>query len=94
MDHPCLHLTLLDKNFFVVKLESIDEGLLASLRTGPSSVFSVTRTPEEISVAGEVFEGMSQHFQDNSGWRCIKIAGPMEFGMSVHAGRQLGDHAP
>ncbi|KAF9041783.1 hypothetical protein BDZ89DRAFT_1060141 [Hymenopellis radicata] len=70
-DHPCLHLSLLEKKFFVVKTEKLD-----------AAVFSITRTPEEISVAGEVYEGMSKTFEENSGWRCIKIAGPMEFNLT------------
>ncbi len=78
-DHPCLHLILLDKKFFVVEAEKLDAALLAELSSGKSSVFSITRTPEEISVAGEAYEGMSKTFEENSGWRCIKIAGPMEF---------------
>ncbi len=46
----------------------------------PTSIFSVTRTPHEVSVvchasdepAGAVVE---------PGWRCLEVAGPLDFGM-------------
>jgi len=80
IDHPCLHLKVLPQTFFVkqysppagVPPEALNELHVAKARTG---IFSVTRTAEEISVVGEAQE-------DRGDWKCIKIAGPMEFGLT------------
>ncbi|KIY73497.1 hypothetical protein CYLTODRAFT_217505 [Cylindrobasidium torrendii FP15055 ss-10] len=77
--HPCLNLLLQENDFFVVKEPKIEPWLLEALSGTGGTFFSVTRTPEEISIAGEVYEGMPKQFEEHSGWRCIKIAGPMEF---------------
>jgi len=51
-----------------------------SFLNGPG-FFSVTRTPEEISIVGEITNSpLVQSLSGGVGdWRCIKIAGPMEF---------------
>ncbi|KAF9225505.1 hypothetical protein BS17DRAFT_602000 [Gyrodon lividus] len=77
IDHPCLHLEVLPQTFSVkqyspaggVPPEALNEFNVARTGTG---MFSVTQTAEEISVVGETYG-------DGGDWRCIKIAGPMEF---------------
>lgn len=80
-----LHLKLLPNLFFVCQLPiTAPHEKLLSLLTGPSDKFlSVTRTSEELSVVGE--EGAISTVDDDEDvelkWRCIKILGPMEFGV-------------
>ncbi len=80
-DHPSLHLTVLPNDFFVVQLKhnEIDGDVLINLTSQPERFFSLTRTAEEVSVVGEIHKDLSQRYHENSGWRCIRIAGPMEF---------------
>lgn len=83
-DHPCLHLSVIDEPFFVMKLpigSSIPEDLIRYLmKTDPqvdhSRYLSITRTSEEISIAG----ASSVYPSAKATWNCIKIAGPMAFG--------------
>jgi len=77
INHPCLHLDVLEKTFSVKKYASTDEispdvlhELCVSKAT--SGIISITRTAEEISIVRETE-------RDAGEWRCIKIAGPMEF---------------
>ncbi|KAK0233599.1 hypothetical protein IW262DRAFT_1452125 [Armillaria fumosa] len=65
LDHPSLHLSVLPNDFFVLQ--------------PPERFFPLTRTVEEVSVVGEVHKDLSKRYHDNSGWRRIRIAGPMEF---------------
>ncbi|KAF9245832.1 ACT domain-containing protein [Melanogaster broomeanus] len=75
--HPCLHLEVLPETFYVkqyspageVPPDALSELNVTKARSG---IFSVTRTADEISVVGEAHG-------DGGDWRCIKIAGPMEF---------------
>lgn len=78
------HLQLLPHFYFVKQLPTsseIPEHFL-SLLSGPT-FFSITRTPEEISVVGEITDGPEfRSLREGDGeWRCIKITGPMGFGM-------------
>jgi hypothetical protein len=53
-----LHLVVLSKPFFVVKLEpgqEITPCVIKDLTDGKGGFFSVTRTPEEVSVVGEAY---------------------------------------
>lgn len=82
-EHEAFHLTLLPNAYFVKQLPTsseLPENVL-SLLNGPG-FFSITRTSEEISIVGEITD--DPRVQSLSGgvgeWRCIKIAGPMEFG--------------
>ncbi|TFK70983.1 hypothetical protein BDN72DRAFT_765683 [Pluteus cervinus] len=84
---PCLNLILLPKNFFVVQLqpdELLSQGILEAITHHTGRFFSITRTNDEISIVGEVWEspGMPEHFQSHSTWKCIKIAGPMEHNLT------------
>ncbi|KAK0246225.1 ACT domain-containing protein [Armillaria nabsnona] len=83
-DHPSLHLTVLPNDFFVVQLKhnEIDGDVLINLTSRPERFFSLTRTAEEVSVVGEIHKDLSQRYHENSGWRCIRIAGPMEFNLT------------
>lgn len=85
LDHPSLHLSVLPNDFFVLQLKhnEIDDDVLINLtRQPPERFFSLTRTVEEVSVVGEVHKELSKRYHDNSGWRCIRIAGPMEFNLT------------
>ncbi|KAG2350740.1 hypothetical protein BDR05DRAFT_954849 [Suillus weaverae] len=79
-NHPSLELELLAQTFFV-KQFPVDAGVPAAIASGLNAaqrtrgVFSITRTGEEISVVGEAVD-------DDGEWKCIKIAGPMEFGLT------------
>ncbi|KAG2156591.1 uncharacterized protein EDB93DRAFT_1326309 [Suillus bovinus] len=78
-NHPSLELELLAQTFFV-KQFPVDAGVPAAIASGLNAaqhtpgVFSITRTGEEISVVGESVD-------DDGEWKCIKIAGPMKFGV-------------
>jgi len=75
-------LALLPNTYFVKQRPSSAElpENIVSLLSEPG-FFSITRTSEEISIVGEI-TGNPQ-VQSLSGgigdWRCIKVAGPMEF---------------
>ncbi|EGO30994.1 hypothetical protein SERLADRAFT_455479 [Serpula lacrymans var. lacrymans S7.9] len=83
LNHPCLHLELLPQTFFVKQLPA-DAGIPPEIFNelnvqGGSDIhrlFSVTRTAEEISIVGE------SATEEGGDWRCIKIAGPMDFGLT------------
>jgi hypothetical protein len=82
-EHKAFNLALLPNPYFVKQLPAsaeLSENVL-SLLSGPGFI-SITRTPEEISIVGEVINDprvLSLSGGDGE-WRCIKIAGPMEFG--------------
>lgn len=82
-DHPCLELSVKDTPFFVKKLEPsaiIPEFFLKEFAAGYSGRFlSITRTPDEISIVGEAHDSYGM-LEEEVKWRCIKIAGPMDFG--------------
>lgn len=85
-EHKAFHLTLLPNVYFVKQLPhsaELPENTL-SLLNGPG-FFSITRTSEEISIVGEMTNNPQvQSLSGGAGdWRCIKIAGPMEFGKSL-----------
>jgi hypothetical protein len=81
IDHPCLHLNVLRQSFSVKQYVSADEILPDVLRklNAPNTatgIISITRTAEEISIVCEAEK-------DEGDWKCIKIAGPMEFGSYI-----------
>lgn len=88
-DHKAFHLNLLENPFFVKQLkldENIPPEYLKSLTdTNSKGFISITRTDEEISIVGEVvITGDETKFQEEeANWRCIKIAGPMDFGLHL-----------
>ncbi|KAI0046624.1 hypothetical protein FA95DRAFT_1493719 [Auriscalpium vulgare] len=91
LQDPSLHLAVLPRLFFVSQQqadESIPLSLLERLQQKSSGAFlSITRTSGEISIVGECLGAE----EDSAGadlakakatWRCIKIAGPMSFGLT------------
>ena len=78
-DHPALRLSLLPRPFFVRQSPNVPHDALSALSTDPHPRFlSVTRTAEEWSVVGECADDADP----GAKWRCIKVAGPMDFGAS------------
>ncbi|KAI0322990.1 ACT domain-containing protein [Amylostereum chailletii] len=79
-----LQLQLLPGTFFVSQLkptEPLPTSILASLQNVNigGKFLSITRTNDEISIVGEVnFE----HNAEDATWSCIKITGPMDFGLT------------
>jgi len=84
-DHDALVLELLDDVFAVQQIpinESIPNHVLKRLgESGGQNFVSVTRTNEEISI---VYNSTHAPIVDQSlaKWRCIKIRGPMDFGLT------------
>ena len=82
---PALHLVVLPKPFFVVKLDpgqqEIAPSVIKDLTGGNGGFFSVTRTTEEVSVVGEAYTSMPLRYREQSTWSCVKIRGPMEHSM-------------
>jgi len=81
-EHKAFHLALLPNIYFVKQLPAsaeLPEHILSLLNE--PGFFSITRTSEEISIAGEITN--DPHVWSLSGgvgdWRCIKVTGPMEF---------------
>ncbi|KAL0951601.1 hypothetical protein HGRIS_008279 [Hohenbuehelia grisea] len=82
---PALRLEVLPEPFFVVKMkpeEAIPPCLVKNLTDDTGRFFSLTRTHEEVSLVGQASSSMSETCKKNSGWMCIKIAGPMDFGLT------------
>lgn len=82
-EHVAFHLTLLPNIYFVKQLPAsaeLPENILSLLNE--PGFFSITRAAEEISIVGEITD--NPWVRSLSGgvgdWRCLKIAGPMEFG--------------
>lgn len=59
-----MRLEVLSRHFAIVKLDPA--------APVPEKFFSVTRTPEELSVVYETPEGE---------WRCLKVEGPLDFSL-------------
>ncbi|KAI5120849.1 hypothetical protein M0805_007036 [Coniferiporia weirii] len=83
-DDPALSLILLNEQFVVQQLpvdHRIPDVLLNLITRNISqgSLVSVTRTEEEISI---VCDNTSITPSDLSLWKCIKIKGPMDFGLT------------
>ena len=73
-----LVLTVLSETFMIHKLSpdtSIHEKILKS------NYYSVSKTENELSlVCSEVIE--VQSLQSTKGWKCIKVAGPLDFNLT------------
>ncbi|KAK7058428.1 hypothetical protein VNI00_002062 [Paramarasmius palmivorus] len=84
LNHPSLNLQVLPETWFVVQLppqETVPAPILEALSKDTGKGLSVTRTPEELSIAGAWREGFPDAFKGECTWRCIKIAGPMSFSL-------------
>ena len=72
-----LKLTVLPQNFAVCRLdpsEKIPEHI------HKSDFFSITRTSEELSLVLPETE-ISEHWICETGWRALKVLGPLDFGL-------------
>lgn len=80
-DHAAFHLHLLKNPFFVKQLGEGGhipaEYLERLIDTASKKFFSITRTDEEVSIVGE-----ADPDDASATWRCIRIAGPMDFGVT------------
>lgn len=92
-DDAALNLRLLGETYSVLQLKYNEAvpadflNLLIGKTSGPSpgnpeteKLISITRTSEEISI---IYNGHVSGYQVPQ-WRCIKIMGPMNFGMFVY----------
>ncbi|KAI0785794.1 ACT domain-containing protein [Abortiporus biennis] len=80
-DHVSFRLHLSDKIFYVKQFnpsDNIPVDYLNSLQTNSSKFISITRTNEEISIVGETDDVSDK----DASWKCIRIAGPMDFGVT------------
>ncbi len=81
-DHPAFQLSLLLRPFKVEQFkpeQPIPHKYIELLANGNAGRFvSVTRTDEETSVVVECLDEDTE-----ATWRCIKIAGPMDFGSLI-----------
>ena len=75
-EHPCLHLSVLPGVYYVRKVDQVPADVLRKLADEPQTLLTITRTAEEISIAGQC----TPEDEAEGEWRCIKIAGPMPFG--------------
>ncbi|KAH9925864.1 ACT domain-containing protein [Epithele typhae] len=76
-EHPSLRLSVLPQTFFVRQTTEVPNDALARLCADPRAFLSITRTADEWSLVGECADG------DLDGkWMCIKVAGPMDFGLT------------
>lgn len=78
-DHPAFRLQVLQQ-IFDIKQYPCDRDILDvldSLRASlnQAGLFSLTRTAEEVSIVHQACEGEGR-------WKCIKILGPMDFGLT------------
>jgi hypothetical protein len=85
-DHPAFRLRLLPRPFVVEQLkpgEPVPAHFVRALTDAAAAggrVVSLVRTDEEVSLAYEAADADA-----SAGWRCIKMAGPMEFGLSLQS---------
>src|SRR5512147_1551901 len=75
---PTLNLELLDGSYAVVRLDA-GEPPPAWTTSGP--FVSITRTEAELSVVCPE-EAVPADAQAERGWRCLRVAGPLGFGMT------------
>lgn len=85
MEHP-LTLSVLPDQYAVVKLPAnapIPEWVGMN---GPGDLFSVTRTPEELSIIcpNSNVPNMPRagNFEFEKGWACLKVDGPLDFSLT------------
>lgn len=78
--HKSLTLSLLPELYYVKQTKELSKEDLELLNTStfPSDgLFSITRTVDEVSIVGR------GGTEVDAKWRCIKVAGPMDFGMHL-----------
>ncbi|MBL7716323.1 MAG: ACT domain-containing protein [Bdellovibrionales bacterium] len=50
--------------------------------SGIRGFFSVTRTPEEVSIVCETDQVPMGDFKREDGWKCIQVVGPLDFSLT------------
>ena len=78
-DHAAFHLHLLPQPFYLKQFpvdQPIPPELITAL-TSSNTFLSITRTNDEVSVVGQA----DDETEVQAEWRCIRIAGPMDFGI-------------
>jgi uncharacterized protein len=70
-------LSVLDRRFAICRLEP---GARVPDWAGAGDVWSVTRTPDELSVVCEA-EGVPEAVECERDWRCLKVDGPLDFSL-------------
>jgi hypothetical protein len=69
-------LEILTGTFAVCRLRADED--VPDWATG--DVVSITRTPDELSIVCSE-ENVPENIQSESGWRCLRVAGPLEFSL-------------
>lgn len=90
-----LTLSIMDSMFGIYRL---DPGSEIPAWAYEGSFFSITRTPEELSVVcpeSSIPANIPEKVRAERGWKCLKVEGPLDFGLTgILAGisRVLADH--
>jgi hypothetical protein len=90
-----LTLSIMDSMFGIFRMDSGSE--VPPWAYG-GSFFSITRTPEELSVVcqeSSVPANIPEQVRAERGWKCLKVEGPLDFGLTgILAGisRVLAEH--
>jgi len=77
-EKPRLKLSVLPDEFSICRLERSD-GIPAWALAG--SFFSITKTAEELSIVCPAV-AVSEGTKCERGWRCLKVAGPLQFNLT------------
>ncbi|KZP25291.1 hypothetical protein FIBSPDRAFT_950322 [Athelia psychrophila] len=83
-DHPSLHVFVAEPLYFVTKLSpdnAIPPVFLEALGVNSGRFLSITRTPDEISVVGEV-QGDFPVPEDDMNWKAFRLRGPFPFDLT------------
>lgn len=86
-----LHLSELDGEYSVCRLEPSEDVPTWAMQ---GSFFTVSRTPEELSVVCDS-KYVPSEVRAEHGWRCLKVAGPLDFsltGILASLVSPLGEH--
>ena len=74
-----LTLSVLSSQLAVVRLDPSSE--IPSWATGNGDFFSITKTGDELSVICPE-EKVPKNVKVEGGWRCFKVEGPLDFGLT------------
>lgn len=82
MEQKKLILSALKGTFSILRLE---KGSEVPSWIYKSDLFSITKTPEELSIVcqeNNIPENISVDVRAERGWSCLKIEGPLDFGLT------------
>lgn len=82
MKQKKLTLSVLEGRFSILRLEKEAE---VPVWINGSNFFSITRTPEELSIVCEennIPANIPADIKAKRGWSCLKIEGPLDFGLT------------